>query len=165
MGLLSGTLKPAGLAMSSGVRMAVAFTLWLVLPAAIGIFWDKPAAISTHDAIVQLENRWLQAEDDPEVLQSILADDFIHVLPVGFITKEEQIRYLRSRQPNRKGKTKHFEDLRVRVFGTAAIANGIVVASENGKIDKTVFTDVFAYRHGEWQAVNAQETPLGDSPK
>ena len=151
--------------MSTGVRMAVAFTVWLVLPAAIGLFWDKPAATSAHDTIVQLENRWLQAEDDPEVLQSVLADDFIHVLPNGFITKDEQLRYLRGHQPNRREEKRYFEDLRVRVFGTVAIANGIVVASEDGKINRTIFTDVFAYRHGKWEAVNAQETPLGDSPR
>ena len=26
--------------------------------------------------------------------------------------------------------------------------------------DRTVFTDVFAYRDGRWVAINAQETPV-----
>jgi hypothetical protein len=34
-----------------------------------------------------LEQRWLENEDRPDVLQSILADDFVHVLPSGFISK------------------------------------------------------------------------------
>ncbi|HEX4567222.1 MAG TPA: DUF4440 domain-containing protein [Vicinamibacterales bacterium] len=54
-----------------------------------------------------------------------------------------------------------FEELRVRVFGTAAIATGIVAATAtDGKTRKTAFTDVFAHRDGRWSAVNAQETPL-----
>ncbi len=62
--------------------------------------------------------------------------------------------------------TRRFEDLRVRVFGSAGVVNGIVVAtSANGKIRKTIFTDVFAYRDGKWQAVNAQELPLAEAPR
>ena len=69
------------------------------------------------------------------------------------MSKDEQIRYLRA-HPVPKRESKHFETLRVRVYGRAAVANGIVVASSgNGKIQKTIFTDVFAYRSGRWQAV------------
>lgn len=112
-------------------------------------------------ALLQLEKRWLAAEDDPNALDSILADDFIHVLPIGFVTKKEQLSYMRS-HPSPKRETKHVEDLRVRVFGSAGVVNGIVVAKDaDGKERRTIFTDVFAYRGGKWQAVNAQELPLG----
>lgn len=111
-----------------------------------------------HD-LLQLEKKWLDAEDDPGILESILADDFIHVLPAGFVTKKEQLEYLR-RHPAAQKELKHFEDLRVRIFGTAAVVNGVVVAtSADGKTRKTLFTDVFALRSGKWQAVNAQELP------
>jgi hypothetical protein len=35
----------------------------------------------------------------------------------------------------------------------------MVAASDGGgkELDRSVFTDVFAYREGRWQAVNAQE--------
>lgn len=141
--------------------MCLALAVWL--PLSSTALPQRPVANSI-DAVVQIENRWLSREDDPRDLKSILADDFVHVLPAGFITKDEQIRYL-DRHPFPKGEAKHFEDLKVRVYGTAAVANGVVVAtSGHGKIRKTIFTDVFAYRNEKWQAVNAQETPLADSP-
>ena len=55
--------------------------------------------------------------------------------------------------------TNHFEDLQVRVYGDVGIVNGLVVTTNrNGNtVHKTVFTDVFVYRSGRWQAINAQE--------
>ncbi|MGZ4733797.1 MAG: nuclear transport factor 2 family protein [Terriglobales bacterium] len=149
--------------MATLLRMSIALTLCLVTPAVIGFLWDKSPTSDSHEEIVELENRWLQAKD-PKTLQAILADDFIHVLPAGFITKEEQIQYLTGNK-NNDGEPRQFEDLRVRVFGNVAVTNGAVVERvANGKIRKTLFTDVFAFRDGKWQAVNAQETPLADSP-
>jgi hypothetical protein len=82
-------------------------------------------------------------------------------LPRGFISKREQIDYLR-KHPRSSRSTKHFDELRVRIYGSAAIANGIVSELPEGGTapQKTVFTDVFAKRQGVWQAVNAQELPL-----
>lgn len=144
-------------------RMSVALTVCLVLPVVIGFLWDKPPANDAHDTIVQLENQWLAGEHDPAVLRSVLADDFIHVLPAGFVSKDQQIDYLRG-HPSHHEDTRHFEDLRVRIFCNVAVVTGTVVASGNGKIRRTFFTDVFAYRNGKWQAVNAQETPPAESP-
>ena len=45
--------------------------------------WTK----TSQDAIVELEIRWLGNEGNPAVLDSILADDFVHVLPTGLINK------------------------------------------------------------------------------
>jgi hypothetical protein len=36
-----------------------------------------------REALVELENKWLAAGDDPATLEGILAKDFVHVLPVG----------------------------------------------------------------------------------
>ncbi len=46
--------------------------------------------------------------------------------------------------------------------GTVVNLNGIVMTSnENGKeIGRNVFTDVFMYRNGRWQAINGQETDV-----
>ncbi|HEX5474121.1 MAG TPA: nuclear transport factor 2 family protein [Vicinamibacterales bacterium] len=115
---------------------------------------------SPKQAIVDLEQTWLASEDNPSALESILADDFVHVLSSGFVTKGEQLDFMR-RHPAPRSGDRHFQDLRVRVYGSAAIANGIVAArAADGKPQKTIFTDVFAYRNGKWQAVNAQELPL-----
>jgi hypothetical protein len=114
----------------------------------------------SEQAIRDLEQRWLENEDDPSALATILADDFVHALPMGFIGKQDQLNFLRKHHQISKS-TKHFGELRVRLYGSIAIANGIVVETQEGAaaVRKTVFTDVFVRRHGTWQAVNAQETP------
>jgi len=129
-----------------------------------GLLLVRASGGSNHQqALLQLEKKWLEAEDNPDILESILADDFIHVLPVGFVTKREQLDYLRS-HPAPKREARHLEDLRVRVFGSAAVVNGVVAATgADGRARKTMFTDVFAYRGGKWQAVNAQELPVSGS--
>jgi Domain of unknown function (DUF4440) len=112
----------------------------------------------------KLEQHWLESEADPDALQSILADDFVHVLPFGFVSKDQQIGYIRSHPAPERGTSKHFQDLRIRLYGNTGIANGIVVATNaGGKVQKTIFTDVFVYRNGKWQAVNAQELPLDEA--
>ena len=112
-----------------------------------------------------VEQRWLENEDRPDVVQSILADDFVHVLPVGFINKEDQLAFLR-KHPNAFPGSKHFEELRVRIYGDVAIATGIVstVHDPGAKANRTAFADVFVRREGKWLAVNAQELPLQSSP-
>ena len=113
----------------------------------------------SKQALLDLENHWLQVEDDPAALESILAQDFLHVVPAGIITKGEQLSFMR-RHPRREQGSKHFENLHVRVYGNVGIVNGEVVAAGKQGAQKTLFTDVFAYRDGKWQAVNAQELPV-----
>ena len=117
-------------------------------------------ADNAEQAIRDLEQRWHENEDDPSALATILADDFVHALPMGFIGKQEQLNLLRKHHQTSRS-TRHFGELRVRLYGTTAIANGLVVDTQEGtaSVRKTVFTDVFVQRHGTWQAVNAQETP------
>ncbi len=119
------------------------------------------SASAAQKAVTQLEQKWLQNEYNPAALDSILADDFVHVLPSGFISKQQHIAFVRT-HPRPKLLRHEFEQLRVRVYGNVAIANGIVAATpgEGGPALRTIFTDVFAFRNGRWQAVNAQETPM-----
>lgn len=72
-----------------------------LVPVLFCIFDGLPSAAAKSDnnaeaPLLQLEKRWVQAEAVPDALESILADDFIHVLPIGFITKREQLSYMRS---------------------------------------------------------------------
>src|SRR5215467_4968557 len=117
------------------------------------------SAEKSKQELMDLENHWLQVEDDPAALESILAPDFLHVVPAGIITKGEQLSFMR-RHPRREQGSKHFENLHVRVYGNVGIVNGEVVAAGKQGAQKTLFTDVFAYRDGKWQAVNAQELPV-----
>ncbi len=135
------------------------FSTWLLAFAQS----NSPGA---RDAVVQLEQRWLASENDPNALESILAEDFVHVLPTGIITKQQQLAYQRS-HPRRDEEKRWFDELNVRVFGEAAVATGAVSAvGENGAERKTYFTDVFANRNGRWRAVSAEETSaLSPKPK
>lgn len=127
------------------------------------LFARESTASDAQRAVIQLENRWLANENNPAVLDSILAEDFVHVVPVGIISKQEHIGFVRS-HPNTSSGEHKFERLQVRVYGSVAIANGIVVEEVEGKGQRrTLFTDVFAFRNGSWQAVNAQETPAADN--
>src|SRR5258708_29727717 len=62
-----------------------------------------------EQVIRNLEQRWLENEDNPNALMTILADDFVHVLAMGFIGKEDQISYLRKHPQTSRG-TKHFDE-------------------------------------------------------
>ncbi|PWT89900.1 MAG: hypothetical protein C5B55_10550 [Blastocatellia bacterium] len=121
---------------------------------------DLPAR--RKEALIELENSWLNAEHDPKSLDRILAPDFIHVVPTGdFLTKAQHIYYSSKRMPPTNLKHR-FDKLTVRIYGDVGIVNGIVITSdENAKdVDRTIFTDVFAYRNGQWQAINAQENKV-----
>lgn len=51
------------------------------------------------------------------------------------------------------------------LFGDIGIVTGIVAATDAGNdAGRTLFTDIFAYRDGRWQAIEAQETPIRSLP-
>jgi hypothetical protein len=154
--------------MTGNLRLtATIFALFLaVLSYAAGLPGiNAPDRLAQKDdseqSVRDLEQRWLENEDSPDALETILADDFVHVLAMGFISRHDQIEYL-SKHPRASRSTKHFDELRVRIYGSVAIANGIVSELPEGGTapQKTIFTDVFAKRQGVWQAVNAQELPF-----
>jgi Domain of unknown function (DUF4440) len=122
----------------------------------------RTSADKSKPELLELENHWLQVENDPNALESILAPDFLHVVPAGIITKEQQLSFMRRHPAPDETPNKHFEDMHVRVYGTVGIVNGIVVETGAGGSRRTLFTDVFAYRGGKWQAVSAQELPAAE---
>jgi Domain of unknown function (DUF4440) len=115
-----------------------------------------------RQALIALENKWLEGEHDAAVLGSILASDFIHPVVTGdFLTKAQHIHYSTRHVPPANLRNR-FDNLSVRIYGDVGIVNGIVVTSdEHGKdVNRTIFTDVFVYRDGRWQAINAQENKV-----
>jgi hypothetical protein len=121
---------------------------------------EPKSAEKSKQELLTLENRWLQVEDDPVALEDILAPDFLHVVPGAIITKDQNLQFLREHPAGGQRPEKRFEDLHVRVYGEAGIVNGAVIKTTEHGERKTLFTDVFAYRHGKWQAVSAQELPV-----
>lgn len=122
----------------------------------------KNYSITAVEQIKNIELTWLENLHNKIALDTILADDFIHVLPQGIlITKSQHINWI-ANHPLPSGYTQKFDTLSVRVYGSTGIANGIVeTRDQNGKsIHKSIFTDVFFKRNGKWQAVNAQENNI-----
>ena len=127
---------------------------------------QKRTSNRDRDALIALENDWLKNEHNAAELEHILAADFLHPVVTGdVLTKAQHIQFS-SRHLPAPDLTKHFEDLQVRVYGDVGIVNGLVVATDKGGnvAGKTVFTDVFVYRDGRWQAINAQENAVQSSP-
>lgn len=116
-------------------------------------------------AIVALEHTWLHTSDTT-VLGRILAPDFVHIVPGGhFLTRAEHLAWVAT-HPHRPDVRRRFGALAVRLYGSVAIANGIVVVSDSSgrELGRSAFTDVFVRRAGRWEAVNAQEDVVRRSP-
>jgi hypothetical protein len=127
---------------------------------------QKRDEAADRQELMQLENDWLANEHNAAKLENILAADFVHPVVTGnFLTKQQHIFYTSKYQPPPNLKNR-FGDLTVRVYGDVGIVNGIVITSdEHGKdVNKSIFTDVFVYRDGRWQAVNAQENQVENRP-
>src|SRR5712692_3110804 len=75
------------------IELRAAIAVSALLLSCCGMVLARRSAGAGRDrrALLDLEDRWLASEDDPDVLQNILADDFIHALAIGFITKDEQL--------------------------------------------------------------------------
>jgi uncharacterized protein DUF4440 len=119
-----------------------------------------------RQALVALENEWLNAHDSL-TLNRILAPDFVHPVVSGdFLSKTEHVAWVVA-HPRPADRRYTFGRLDVRLFGDVGIASGIVIASDlqGREIDRTSFTDVFVYREGRWQAVGAQETLVRQLPR
>jgi len=142
-------------------RVALIFLLLSIGSTHVGEVVSAPQRTEAQDkeALIDLENTWLKGEHDAAVLERILAPDFVHPVVTGdFLTKAQHIRFSSKYLPPANLKQR-FDQLNVRLYGDVGIVNGIVVTSDkDGKpLDRTIFTDVFAWREGRWQAINAQE--------
>ena len=140
--------------------MAVMFAIASVLLAAQASGRD---AKSDEQALLQLENDWFHSRS-VETLERIYAPDFVHIIADGrMFSGKDEIEYLRAHpQPKQDESRRKFEDVQVRFYGDIGIVTGrTAVTDEKGAIvRKTSFTDVFHWRDGRWQAVNAQETTV-----
>lgn len=127
-----------------------------------------PAPEHSPGEILQLEEKWLKAlaSGDAVTLQTILADEWQDNTSTGrAVTRKEFFDWLAANPPRRiLGVTSQFDAQKVRLYGDVAIATGALVREMNdipsGKkhVQHTLFTDVFVWRDGRWQAVASQET-------
>jgi ketosteroid isomerase-like protein len=133
-----------------------------------GMTTDQNTAAT--DQVLELGQRWAAAERaaDADALQPLLADDFLLVGPLGFMLDKTQ--YLGSR---RSGDLRHdsleWADVRVRVYGDAAVAVGAQTqrstyqgADASGRFRVTQI----AVRRGErWTVVGLHYSPIAQPPE
>ncbi len=153
---------------SLGILVTVSLLVSLMAPQQDAVLAHAPQRTVDQDrqTLIALENEWLNGEHNAAALERILASDFVHPVATGdFLTKAQHIYYSTKYLPPAKLKQR-FDNLSVRLYGDVGIVNGIVITSdEHGKdVDRTIFTDVFAYRDARWQAINAQENRVEKMP-
>jgi len=113
-----------------------------------------------------IEHQWLASEHDSTAPGRILAEGFLHPVPAGvFLTKAQHIDWA-VRHPAPSGRHQRFDQLRSRTYGAVGVVTGLVISTDSdGREGRTVFTDVFVRRNGQWQAVNAQENAVPATPE
>lgn len=120
---------------------------------------------SDEQELTRLEHESHEAflRRDVDTLRRILADDFVFTDHEGkFVTRAEWIADMES------GKlvfeSIHMDDLRVRIFGDAAVTNGRVTmemrSGEGSVVSQYCYIVMYVRRDGRWQAVAEQATLL-----
>jgi len=122
---------------------------------------------SLQQMFTKLENEWAKADNgkDTAVLDRILADDWIYLGAHGTQTKAQHLADLKSGGGDLEFET--LADIKVRVFGDTAVVTGTAEQKNSDKNNTAsghyVWTDVFVKRHGQWQAVNSQDTLMSQN--
>jgi uncharacterized protein (TIGR02246 family) len=116
-------------------------------------------------AVAGLEQQWLQSQktNNPEALTTLLADKFIETSGEGKVqNKAEAI----AQAKTTKYSSADYNDVKVTVYGDAAIATGGFKAKATDENGKTVeinerWTDTWVkMKDGKWQCVASQGTPV-----
>ena len=120
---------------------------------------------ATEEFIGFLEDAWVNAivQKDFNVLNQVIAEDFNGISPNGYAySKGEAISDLKSGAYVVKSMA--LDHVNVRVFGDVALVTYFQNEKSNyGEEDcsgRYAFTDVWAKRNGNWQAVASQGTPV-----
>jgi hypothetical protein len=111
--------------------------------------------VSVAKTLLQMERDWSQAgiKRDSKTMDRILADDWVSTDFHGkSVTKAQALSELQSAtapaQPIELG------DMKVKVFGNAAVVSGTDASG------KYAWMDVFVKRDGRWQAVASQSAKI-----
>ena len=147
--------------------MKIVFAIGLVylLCLSVAIGQEVPKGRDTEDQIAKLEKGWAQAiaKNDATALDQYEAEDISDTDPTGRVNDRAQ-----DKKDMTSGDVKfqslEISDIKVRVYGNAAVATGTgnVKASMKGQdISGTYrFTDTWVKRNGKWQCVASQGTKI-----
>ena len=147
------------------MRITIAGVLGLLMVCAGAIAQQKPAAGGDEAALKAIEEKWDAAnlKGDAAALGAIFADTFISTSSEGKVrTRAEMLAQLKSGEM--KYQTSKVDDMKVFVYGDAAVVNGRWKAKfvEKGKtVDATErFTDTYVRQGGQWRCVASQGSTI-----
>ena len=138
--------------------------LWKYAVAILIVVWhcDCNAQKDQKDAeqyILDSERQWAEsvATGDTSAIERILADDFVGVDPEGRqYSKQEMM--AETRNAPKHFVSNHLNDVKVRFYGDAAIAQGSETwEKRTGEHGRFVWTDTWLRRNGRWQIVAAED--------
>ena len=117
--------------------------------------------INEEPELLRLNNLYDSAlvHNDTAVLKRLYADDFIYTNPEGkVLTKEQQINSIAVSEMN--WETGKSEDVKVKIFGDAAVTTGSFLATGNYRGNPVTinerYTTVWAKTDTSWQIVAEQ---------
>lgn len=120
---------------------------------------EKIDYVFAKDYITKSANDWAQAIaiGDTITIDRIMADDFIGVSSRGELYDKETLIKQSVESANLK-KTEVY-NVSVRFFGKAAVAQGNETWTKlsDSTSTKSIWTDTWIYRNGEWRIVAAQD--------
>lgn len=113
----------------------------------------------TQQALIDLEHDWAKAlqKKDAAAVGCILAPEFVDTGVDGEVRHRQEVL---ASIAQRKDTTNTLEDLAVTMLDDVAVVHGANhVRDRSGKEVAVVrFTDVFAYRDGQWKAISGHES-------
>jgi len=135
----------------------------------LGLVWLANAAWaqagSTEQAVAALEQRWLKSQqtNNPALIGPLLADKFVETGSNGKVmNKTQAMEMARSTTYT----SAEYEDVKVTMFGDAAIATGGFIGKGTDASGKPFeaherWTDTWVkMKDGLWQCVATQSTPV-----
>jgi ketosteroid isomerase-like protein len=153
------TKRQQCLALRGGEMQRFVMALAVMLTALVG--GTAMALSPAEQELVAVENAWADAavKADGAAIGRIYADEYLFTDEDGFVwNKSQDIANVTS--GTYKPVSYKLEDMRVRIYGDAAVVTGrnVLQASFKGKdiSGPYRFTDVFVKRDGRWQCVATQ---------
>lgn len=133
--------------------------------ATVVTFACNAAPLSDEKQILRLEDEWVKALEtrDRQRLNEIVARDFTFIEPDGTVKTREQ--YLADRSSDIADiESFSNSDLRVRIYGTSALATGVAHITERRAGNRYRFSlrwkELWLKEAGRWQVLAAQATPV-----
>jgi ketosteroid isomerase-like protein len=131
----------------------------LLIASALAFVLFQSSLAADTEELMRLERVWNQAHEkgDAKPLEQLWADDIEIVVPkMAVMTKPEALTFFRSGRMT----FDHYEtsDLKVRVYGEAAVVTGRLARSRSllgvTTTDEWRFTKVYARQSGRWRVVS-----------